>query len=82
MTYPFDDYFTEYKKLGGKKTKKQYMKNMDIFLGETWDIFIQGNTKYYETREEALEAVKQIAKISYNELDLIFESIDNITAYT
>ena len=82
MTFPFDDYFTEYKKLGGKKTKKQYMKNMDIFLGETWDIFIQGNTKYYETREEALEAVKQIAKISYNELDLIFESIDNITAYT
>ena len=82
MTFPFDDYFTEYKTLGGKKTKKQYMENMEIFFNETWDIFIQGNTGYYETREEALEAVKQIAKISYNELDLIFKSIDNITSYT
>ena len=82
MTYPYDDYFIEYKKLGGKKTKKQYMENMEIFLGETWDIFIQGDTRYHETRKEALEAVQQRAKISYNELDLIFKSIDNITAYT
>ncbi len=82
MTFPFDDYFTEYKKLGGKKTKKQYMENMEIFFNETWDIFIQGNAVYYETREDALEAVKQIAKISDKELELIFDSIDNITSYT
>ena len=28
MTFPFDDYFTEYKTLGGKKTKKQYMSTL------------------------------------------------------
>ena len=77
-----DDYFTEYKKLGGKKTKKQYVKNLNIFFDETWDIFIDGNTVLHETREEALAAVKILAKISYNELDLIFDSVDNITGYT
>ena len=63
MTFPFDDYFTEYKKLGGKKTKKQYMENID----RNFNLFLLN---------------KQIAKISYNELDLIFHSIDNITSYT
>jgi len=58
------------------------MKILEIFFNETLDIFIDGNPLYYDSREEALEAVKKEAKITYEELDLIFESVDNVTVYT
>jgi len=77
-----DEYFVEYKKLGGKKTKKQYIKNLDIFFDETYDIFIDGNPIIHETREDASYAVIDKANISVDEYNLIFESVDNITAYT
>ena len=88
MTFPFlklpyfFDYFKEYKKLGGKKSKKQYFENLDIFLELTLGGFTGTEEPLYDSREEALEAVKREAKISYNELNLIFESVDNVTAYT
>jgi len=78
----FNDYFIEYKKLGGKKTKKQYIKNLDIFFIETYDIFIDGNPIIHETREDAGYAVIDKANISVDEYNLIFDSVDNITAYT
>jgi len=77
-----DEYFNSYKKLGGKKNKSRYMKILEIFFNETLDIFIDGNPLYHDSREEALEAVKKEAKITYEELDLIFESVDDVTAYT
>ena len=80
--FPEESWFKEYKRLGGKTTKKQYEKNVEIFREATFDIFIFGDPSKYATRGEALNAVKQNAKIDNKELNLIFESIDNITGYT
>ena len=80
--FPDDDWFKEYKRLGGKKTRKQYEKNVDIFVYHTHDIFIHGDASRYSSRQAALEAVKKAAKNDNKELNLIFESIDNVTAYT
>jgi|GEM_PF-1433282 len=80
--FPDDDWFKEYKRLGGKKTRKQYEKNVDIFVYHTHDIFIHGDPSKYNSREEALEAVKKEAKIDNKELNKLFDSISNITAWT
>ena len=79
---PFNDWWNEYKKLGGKKSKKQFKKNIDIFMEHTFDIFIHGDPEKYKTRSAALMGAKQAANIDKKELDLIFHSIDNVTAYT
>ena len=80
--FPEEAWFKEYKRLGGKTSKKQYEKNVEIFREATFDIFIFGDPSKYATRGEALNAVKRNAKIDNKELNLIFESIDNVTAYT
>ena len=77
-----DDYFEEYKSLGGKKNKKVYRQNLEVFFEETYDIFIEGNTEFHDTRQEAIEAVIKWLRISPKEFNLIFESVDNVTAYT
>tara|TARA_R110002051_G_scaffold248427_1_gene307974 strand:+ start:312 stop:851 length:540 start_codon:yes stop_codon:yes gene_type:complete len=80
--YPHAEWYKEYKKLGGKKSRREYDKNIDVFQEHTWDIFIHGDPSKYNSREEALEAVKEDLKIDNKELNLIFQSIDNVTAYT
>ena len=80
--YPHAEWYKEYKKLGGKKSRREYDKNIDVFQEHTWDIFIHGDPSRYNSREEALEAVKEDLKIDNKELNLIFQSIDNVTAYT
>ena len=80
--FPDDDSYQEYKKLGGKSSEKEYFKNHDIFIDETLEIFVYGNPEKYKSRGEALHAVIKRAKISVKELNLIFNSVDNITAYT
>ena len=83
MKHPFfNEYFEEYKSLGGKKNKKEYSENLEIFFDETYDIFIDGNTKFHDTREDSMYAVSEIANIPMREVNLIFESVDNVTAYT
>ena len=83
MKHPFfNDYFDEYKSLGGKKNKKEYSENLDIFFEETYDIFIDGNPIKHKSRVKAGYAVMDIANISVDEYNLIFESVDNVTAYT
>ena len=77
-----DEYFEEYVSLGGKKNRTKYDKNVEIFFEETYDIFIDGNTIMHESRDEAIEAVMDNAGISVKEYNLIFESVDNVTAYT
>jgi len=77
-----NDYFDEYKNLGGKKNKKEYSENLDIFFEETYDIFIDGNPIKHKSRMQAAYAVMDIADISADEYNLIFESVDNMTAYT
>ena len=80
--YPYDDYFKEYKKLGGKKNRKEYDDILLIFYEETHDIFIDGNPIKHESRTKAGYAVMKEAKITVEEYNLIFESVDNITTYT
>ena len=79
---PKKDWYNEYKRLGGKKSKKQFLKNVNIFMDHTFDIFIHGDPEKYKTRNAALMGAKQAANIDKKELDLIFHSIDNVTAYT
>jgi hypothetical protein len=76
------DYYLEYISLGGKKNRKEYDKNNQIFFEETYDIFVFGDTWKHETREKALSAVIDKAGLSTKEYNLIFTSIDNVTAYT
>ena len=80
--FPDDDSYQEYKKLGGKSSEKEYFKNHDIFIDETLDIFTDGNPIKHNSRSKALQAVMKKAKISVKELNLIFDSVDNITSYT
>ena len=78
----FNDYFDEYKNLGGKKNKKEYSENLDIFFKETYDIFVNGDRIKHNTRTDAGLAVIDKAVISIDEYNLIFSSVDNVTAYT
>jgi hypothetical protein len=80
--YPEVDYYYEYKKLGGKKNRKKYFEILDIFLEETYDIYVDGNMEKHPTREDSLFEVIQQTGISNNELYRIFNSVDNVTAYT
>tara|TARA_R100000656_G_C3893583_1_gene117132 strand:- start:67 stop:339 length:273 start_codon:yes stop_codon:yes gene_type:complete len=80
--FPFNDYYKEYKKLGGNKTRIEYDINLDIFLKHTLEIYVYGNTTQHDTRSKAWNAVIKEAKITNKELILIFESVDNITTYT
>ena len=79
---PTRDWFKEYKKLGGKLSRKEYVKASDVFIDLTLDIFAYGETRRYKTREAALNAVQKEANLTTKELNLIFQSIDNVTAYT
>jgi len=74
--------YREYKKLGGKKSLQQYLKNQQIFIDETFDIFINGDPKKYSSRNKALAGVSKKAKIPIKEVMIIHGSIDNIHAYT
>ena len=77
-----EDYFKEYKKLGGKKNRKEYDDILLIFYEETHEIFIDGNPIKHESRTKAGYAVMKEAKITVEEYNLIFESVDNVTSYT
>ena len=76
------EYYSEYKKLGGKQKKSQYRKNLNIFLDETYDIYIDGNPDKHESRDDANWAVIKKAGISVKEFNLIFDSVDNVDGYT
>ena len=75
-------YFKEYKKLKGRKSKKDYLENLDIFLTETMDIFVFGEHTKYDNRSDSMYAVAEIANISISEVNKILESVDNIDSYT
>ena len=82
MVFPDDDFYKEYKKLGGKKSKNQYQKMTDVFFEETLSIFVDGNPIRHTSREKAVKAVIKKLKISIAEYNRMFESIDKVTAYT
>lgn len=80
--YPFNEYFIEYQKLGGQKNKDDYFAAYQVFENETSELWIEGNTIKYDSRSESLDAVQKILEIDDEELDKLFHSIDNVTAWT
>ena len=80
--FPDIDCYYEYKKLGGKENREQYFKNYDVFLEETMDIFVFGDPIRHKSRQKAWNAVIRISKISNEELDILYHSVDNVTPYT
>ena len=77
-----NDWFNEYKSLGGKKSKKKYFENLEIFFDETLQIWVYGNPEQHNTRGDSMYAVSEIANIPMKEVNLILESVDNVMAYT
>tara|TARA_R100001086_G_scaffold82222_1_gene40281 strand:+ start:267 stop:650 length:384 start_codon:yes stop_codon:yes gene_type:complete len=79
-----NEFYREYKKLGGKKSRAKYKILLNEFYDHTLDIFTGtgGEQIRYSTRNEALYGFKKSAKIDWKEVDRIYESVDNIHAYT
>ena len=75
-------YFIEYKKLKGRKSKKEYFYNLQIFLDETMDIFVNGLLTKYSSRWDSMYGVSDLAHISISEVNKILESVDNVDSYT
>jgi len=75
-------YFQEYLDLDGKyRSFKKYKSLMECFIEHTCDIFIKGDTCKYSTCDAAFVGFCKAAKVSFNEGNKVFRSIDNITAY-
>ena len=77
-----NEFYREYKKLGGKKSRAKYKNLLNEFYDHTFEIFTGGEQSRYSTRNEALYGFKKSAKIDWKEVDRIYESVDNIHAYT
>ena len=77
-----NEFYREYKKLGGKKSRAKYKSLLQDFYYHTRDIFTGGEQSKYSTRGEALYGFKKSAKIDWKEVDRIFDSVNNIHPYT
>ena len=79
-----NEFYREYKKLGGKKSRAKYKNLLNEFYDHTLDIFTGtgGEQIRYSTRNEALYGFKKSAKIDWKEVDRIYDSVNNIHAYT
>ena len=79
-----NEFYREYKKLGGKKSRAKYKILLNEFYDHTLDIFTGtgGEQIRYSTRNEALYGFKKSAKIDWKEVDRIYDSVNNIHAYT
>ena len=79
-----NEFYREYKKLGGKKSRAKYKSLLNEFYDHTLDIFTGtgGEQIRYSTRNEALYGFKKSAKIDWKEVDRIYDSVNNIHAYT
>ena len=77
-----NEFYREYKKLGGKKSRAKYKNLLNEFYDHTFDIFTGGEQSRYSTRNEALYGFKKSAKIDWKEVDRIYDSVNNIHAYT
>ena len=67
---------------GGRIYDGINLTKIDIFIDETLDIFVFGDPTRHDSREDSMYAVSNIANIPMREVNLIFESVDNIDAYT
>lgn len=77
-----NEFYQEYKRLGGKKTRAKYKTLLKKFYDHTLEIFSGAGDPRYKTRNEALYGFKKSAKIDNKEVNRIFDSVNNIHAYT
>jgi hypothetical protein len=77
-----NEFYREYKRLGGKKSKAKYTTLLNKFFDHTMDIFVHGDPSRYKSRNLALNGFRKAAKIDNKEVDRIFSSVDNVHAYT
>ena len=77
-----NEFYKEYKRVGGKKSRAKYKSLLNKFYDHTLDIFTGIGDPRYKTRNEALYGFKKSAKIDNKEVNRIFDSVNNIHAYT
>jgi hypothetical protein len=82
-----DEFYDEYVKLNGKKTKDEYFKMYVIFLKYTtgWiggECYTKLDGNICENRQEEIKLLCIEAKISFNEYNRLLKSIDNIHSYS
>jgi hypothetical protein len=78
----FDEqWFAEYRKLGGKHTKKVFLTNLDVFFDLTVDVFVGGDNPKFSSREDAMATWAKYLKCS-KEAEIYFHAVDNVMAYT
>tara|TARA_R100001086_G_scaffold247929_1_gene183556 strand:- start:35 stop:394 length:360 start_codon:yes stop_codon:yes gene_type:complete len=77
-----NQYYKEYRKLGGNKNKEEYVTDLNIFIYHTLDLFVYSEKSVHNTRKKAIEAVINESDITLKEYNLIYKSVDNVTAYT
>lgn len=74
----FENWFNEYKKIGGIHTKNEYDYFLDVFFAITCEAFTGGDVFHsgecYKRWENFMGNKKEAKKI--------LQSVDNITAYT
>ena len=77
-----NEFYREYKRLGGKKSKAKYTSLLNKFFDHTMDIFTGIGDPRYKTRNQALNGFRKAAKIDNKEVNRIFDSVNNVHAYT
>ena len=77
-----NEFYREYKRLGGKKSKAKYKTLLNKFFDHTMDIFVHGDPSRYKSRNLAFYGFRKAAKIDNKEAERIYHSVDNIHAYT
>ena len=92
------EFFAMYKSLGGSSDEAEYRKRLKSFFLHTlnttmgYDPEICGlpptateaekGYRFYDSREEAIQAFMEAEQISRAEFGLIFSSVDSVHAYT
>ena len=88
-----DEHFIEYQKLGGKSNRNAYDNMREVFIDHTHNAYVSGDIEEkgtidqygfynYVSRHQACTAVINILHITDEEFEILFHSIDNVTAWT
>ena len=86
------EFFAMYKSLGGSSDEAEYRKRLKSFFLHTLYTCAMGyepdateaekGYRFYDSREEAIQAFMEAEQISRAEFGLIFSSVDSVHAYT
>ncbi len=82
----FEEWFNEYKRLGGTDDLKTFGINLNIFFELTLNLFVYGDMRKFdgtiwESRNEAWKCWGEYIGSPF-EANIYFDAVNNITAYT